>query len=489
MSTVADSCGTDSPWALTAETQFFKVIMGSLVFFMQAGFTMLEAGSVGSTATTSILFKNMLDTVIGSIAWLVIGFALAYGDGDSYIVGYKYFMMHDLNECEYAFFFFQWGFAATSATIVSGAMAGRTKLAAYTTSSVLITGFMYPCIVHWVWSSKAWLAGDNNDRLRDFAGSGVVHVVGGSAGLVGAWLVGPRGTKIFEAFQNKSDIPAHSVPLAVLGTLILFFGFLGFNAGSVQNIDSIQMASKMSRAVVNTVLAGSSGALAADVCNRFIVRHRYWSMLGMCNGALAGMVAICASADNVYPWAALIIGAIGGCTYKCWSLMLPKFGIDDAIDAVPVHMGAGIWGLIACALFAKEESVFYDGNTQMAWKRLGWALCGVVVITGWSMLGSFIAFSALKKFNLLRESDDNLEQGLDIVSHGESAYVFTQVARDVNRPWGPNFLRAKGMVVPGSAANKASEPGRKTQRTTMQPTTMQPNIDEIGHISQTETTI
>eukprot|EP00039_Didymoeca_costata_P008384 m.111365 g.111365 ORF g.111365 m.111365 type:complete len:479 (-) comp14058_c0_seq1:100-1536(-) len=408
---------------VSIQTQFFLVVMGSLVFFMQAGFSLLEAGSVGPTTVVNILFKNFADTILGAICFWAFGYAFAYGDNPSYsfIGDSKYFLQH-VSLCEYSQWFYQWTFAATATTIVSGSMAGRTRLSGYLSYSLLLTTFIYPTIVHWTWSSDAWLAeGDDDGGYRDFAGSGIVHVTGGTAALVGAYVVGPRGTTKFETYEKKYEIPGHSMPLVALGTMILFFGFLGFNGGSVLHLDTQEDAAIMSLAVVNTVLAAASGGLITVMLNRMFLAH--WSLQMTCNGCIAGMVAICAGANTVYPWAATIIGLMGGVSFYLWSVLIRNLGIDDAIDAVGVHMGAGAWGVIAVPLFSFEKSIFYD-NTKGAWHDLGWAFAGLAVIILWTGGLCGIMFSILKRYNLLRVTDDTINTGIDIVEHGEAGYSF-----------------------------------------------------------------
>lgn len=453
MSTLAELCPNSA--SHSGLDMMFLTIMGALVFFMQAGFALLEAGSTGVTSVTSILFKNVADVMVGSVAWWATGYAFAYGPEGTRFIGSKQYFLMDIELCDYANWFYQWTFAATAVTIVSGAMAGRTKLAAYITYSTLITGFIYPVVVHWTWSGDAWLSdGDSNTvtdesgnsiGYTDFAGSGIVHCTGGIAALVGAYFVGPRGTDNFENYESKADIPGHSMPLVALGTFILFFGFIGFNGGSVLSLDGGAGAEVgmpvMSLAVVNTVLAASGGGFASEFINWIVVGRKYLSLMQVCNGMIAGMVAICAGANVVYPWAAFIIGLGGGCSYKLWSWGVSKVGIDDAIDAAAVHLGAGLWGVVAVTLFAFEDNgiaglpvcggIFYNSDCKTAWHRLGWNLLGSVVICVWTATTSIIIFATLKKFNMLRVDDKQIEAfgGLDFVEHGEMAYIMFGVSQ------------------------------------------------------------
>eukprot|EP00729_Bicosta_minor_P010357 gene10357-11184_t len=382
-----------------------------------AGFACLEAGSIGSTSVTNVLFKNLCDAMIGAPVWWAVGYAFAFGTGAKFI-GDDGFFMINVGDCDKAMWFYQWTFAATCSTIISGAMAGRTQLAAYLIYSIVVTGFIYPVIVHWTWSGNAWLA---DKGYLDFAGSGIVHVSGGIAGLVGAIFVGPRGTEIFENYENKQDIEGHSMPLVALGTIILIFGFFGFNGGSVLAMDTVGDAVLLSTAVINTVLAASGGAISAVSYNRLF--NKKWSLMQACNGCIAGMVAICAGADRVDTWAALLIGTIGGLSFKLWSWAVHKAGVDDAVDAAAVHAGAGIWGVLAAAMFDNTAGAFY---AKEGFETFGWHLAGVLIIIAWTGITSAIMFGSLKMAGYLRVPDEHIELGVDMAEHGEWAYVYDQ---------------------------------------------------------------
>lgn len=421
-------------------SQLFMVVFGTFVLFMQGGFAMLEAGSTGSTATTSILFKNMIDSLTCIAAWFVVGYAFAFGKGNSFI-GEEGFALHDVSTCNYAHMYFQYTFAATCATIVSGAMAGRTKLVAYLVYSTFICSWVYPVCVHWVWGPDPWLV---NEGFRDFAGAGVVHVTGGTAAIVGAYFVGPRGTSNFEREKDKHKIPGSSTSFVALGTIILVFGFVGFNGGSVQTVDTAAETGTVSRAVINTILAASTGGLTSELYSRKFALRQYWSLTQLCNGVIAGMVSVCAGADIYRPWTALLIGAIGGLVYKAMSKVVQKFKIDDPLDAGAVHLGGGIWGVIACSLLAGDDSVIVDNYGRSSWERLGWAITGVIVLFSWSLANMVSIFYVLKRANLLRVPDSHLEEGLDLVEHGEHAWVFASVYKDTMRPGGSSQLASLG---------------------------------------------
>eukprot|EP00121_Abeoforma_whisleri_P007349 Awhi_evm2s6708 len=295
-----------------SDNQYFLLTMGLFVFLMQLGFAFLEAGSVRSKNTTNILLKNLLDAVLGALSYWAFGWAFAYGNGNTFI-GHSNFFLADFDRTRYAEWFFQFVFAATAATIVSGAVAERCSFVAYISYSIFITGFVYPVGTHWAWDATGWLAdGPDGIFFKDFAGSAIVHVVGGTAALIGAIALGPRIGRFTDG--KDTPIPGHSVAFTALGGLILWVGFYAFNGGSQLAITSDGDGTAVSLVFVNTTLAGAGGALIAMLI-KFFEAHHYISLLTGINGLLAGMVSICASCNAVEPWAAFVIGCIGG-NYK-----------------------------------------------------------------------------------------------------------------------------------------------------------------------------
>ncbi|RMX43323.1 hypothetical protein pdam_00014952 [Pocillopora damicornis] len=459
-------------------------LLNSCQYFavMQAGFAFLEAGSVRSKNTTNILIKNFLDvckyglhkasrkrvklrrcnqnsdlhpltlvfshTVIGAVAYWLFGYAFAFGAESNGFIGHKYFALADLPADKYSNWFFHFVFAATAATIVSGAMAERTEFKAYLVYSVFLTGFVYPVVTHWAWDGNGWLATglqytkDNitmSVTYQDFAGSGVVHVVGGAVALVGAGLVGPRIGRFVHGVPVV--ISGHTVPKAALGGFILFFGFLAFNGGSQAAIANEGDANAVALAIVNTVLGGAAGALTAMLIKRLGFADKYWSLLFTINGGLTGMVAMCAGCNVVHPYAAVVIGIIAGMAYVAWSTVMLRVKIDDPLDAVAVHLGGGFWGVLSVPIFNKESGIFYAAD-EHSFRLFGWNLLGVIVILAWSSVLAFILFIILRLTKQLRVSEEielkgeKLEckflewglgpredlLGLDIPKHGEPAY-------------------------------------------------------------------
>lgn len=411
----ADVCTT------TNADHFFLIVMSIIIFLMQMGFAFLEAGSVRAKNTTNILLKNMLDVCIGAVVYWAIGYAFAFGGEANAFIGYRYFFFESLPKCMYSHFFFHFVFAATAATIVSGAMAERTEFAAYFIYSTAITGFIYPVVSHWAWSGEGWLGnGPSGLAYRDFAGSGVVHCVGGTAALVGAAILGPRIGRYDENGKAKV-ISGHTVPMVALGGFILFFGFFAFNGGSQASISADGDGEVVSVAIVNTIISGAFAALVAMLIRRIGFQGSYWSLLTTVNGGLTGMVAICAGCDAVYPWGAAVIGMVSGATYMAWSSLMVSLKVDDPLDAVAVHLGGGLWGVLATPLFA-QDGVFLDNFSTASWQSFGWNLLGVFVIIVWTAVLSLLLFGIMQAAGILRVSPEMEVKGLDIPKHGEPAY-------------------------------------------------------------------
>ena len=373
------STPTAEEWSsLTANLDnFFLIIISMIIFLMQAGFAFLEAGAVRAKNTTNILMKNMLDSAIAAIIFWVCGYAWAFGEDSNAFLGYKNFFLIDLDPGLYPHYFFHFVFAATAATIVSGAMAERTKFVAYFAYSFVITGFVYPIVVHWAWHEKGWLASEcwwTDISYRDFAGSGVVHMVGGAAGLLGTLALKPRNDQQVEGKPKR--LFGHTVPLMCLGAFILIFGFFAFNGGSLASISQPGDGAIVGKILVNTVISGSTAGLMTVLI--YYLMTKKFTLIGCINGFLTGMVSICAGCDAVEPWAAFIIGLIGGATFVAYSEGVFKLGVDDPLDAFAVHYGGGFWGIIAVCLFANDSGILYAWNGD-AFAQLLWNLIGGLV--------------------------------------------------------------------------------------------------------------
>lgn len=429
-----------------------------LVFVMQLGFAMLCAGSVRAKNAMNIMLTNVVDAVVGSLSFYLFGFAFAFGEGSNSnpFIGTNFFALIDIpssSSYDYSFFLFQWAFAIAVAGITSGSIAERTQFSAYLIFSCFLSGFVYPVVVHWVWSSSGWLNPSSTSFLLfgsgaiDFAGSGVVHLVGGIAGLWGSFIEGPRVGR-FDAFGKAIPIRGHNATLVVLGTFLLWFGWFGFNPGSFNKIlvaypDSTDEGNwtAVGRTAVVTTLAGSTSGIITLFGRRLLVGH--WDALDVCNGVLGGFVAITSGCAVVEPWAAVVCGFFAAWVLIGLNILALKLQFDDPLEATQLHGGCGAWGLIFTGLFAKEEFVVqaYDsgvvGTTRPYGLLMGggWGLLGAqaveaLVIVGWVSLTMGPLFYILHKLNVLRISVDEEIAGLDVSSHGGNAYVHT----DENQP-------------------------------------------------------
>ncbi|XP_033758905.1 putative ammonium transporter 1 [Pecten maximus] len=390
---------------------------------------MLEVGCVRSKNATNILIKNLLDAFVAGFAYWLLGYALALGEGNSFI-GYSNFAHHDLKPESFSLWFFHYVFAATAATIVSGAVAERCDFVAYLIYSTAITGFIYPVLVHWAWTSEGWLAkGFTYDHdgealtifYRDFSGSGIVHMLSGLAAFVGAKALGPRIGRYDEVTGEPRAIQGHSLVLAALGGFILLFGFLAFNAAAAGSLSGEGQGYLVSKIVVNTMMSGSSGGLVAMVIT-FIIGGSKWNFSNTLNGCLCAMCAICGCVDSIPSYIAVVIGALGGMQYMFFSwFVLNKFRVDDPLDAVAVHMGGGLLGVISVAFFHEEVGIFYNWNMESV-LTLAWQCVGILAVVVWTGGTCGIMFGTLKALNILRVPLEYELKGLDIPKHGVSAY-------------------------------------------------------------------
>jgi Amt family ammonium transporter len=407
----------------------FLLIAACLVFFMQAGFAMLTAGLTRSKNTANILFKNLMDFVMCSLAFWAVGWGIAYGDSAGGFIGTSQFFLTDAGGegvPVYASWFFQVVFAGTAATIVAGAMAERTKFTAYLVYSFLISLFIYPVVVHWVWSGAGWLntysgSTDGNWGFTDFAGSTVVHSVGGWAALMGAIILGPRLGK-YGPDGKPRTIAGHNMSLAALGTFILWLGWFGFNPGSQLAIASQGNADAVAMVAVTTNLAAAAGGFTAMLMSWFRMGKPDLSM--SLNGVLGGLVAITAGCAYVDPIAAIIIGLVAGPLVILSAEWMDARKIDDPVGAVPVHLVNGIWGTLAVGLFA---TVAGNTGTTGLFAGGGFTLLiaqvvGIVSIGLWTAVVAGAMFFAIKATIGLRVSKEEEEAGLDIGEHGAVAY-------------------------------------------------------------------
>ncbi|MDR9450339.1 MAG: ammonium transporter [Acidimicrobiia bacterium] len=385
------------------------IVAAILVMFMQPGFALVEAGFTRAKNTGNIIMKNFMDFAVGSLVYWAVGFGLAYGGVSvgGFLAYGDFFMSNPERSLEW---FFQVVFAATAATIVSGAMAERTKFSAYLLYTPFVTGFIYPIVTHWVWSGQGWLG---NLGYIDFAGSGVVHLVGGAAALAGVMTIGPRIGK-YDLDGKPLPIPGHSLTLGALGVFILWFGWYGFNAGSTLAAVGADIAS----VAVTTTLAAGAGALAAMISGWAYPVYGKPDVGLTLNGALAGLVGITAGTADVSNLGAVIIGLIAGVIVVISIVGLERIGIDDPVGAISVHGVAGIWGVLAVGLFATDGGLFYGGGLT----QLGVQTVGVLAIAGWAFVTSSIVFRVIDRLWGLRVGPEEELAGLDRMEHGADAY-------------------------------------------------------------------
>ncbi len=391
-----------------------------LVFFMQAGFAMVEAGFTRAKNTVNIMMKNLMDFSVGTVSFFLIGFGLMFGASNG-LFGTTHFALIGTDvmgaDWNWTFLIFQTVFAGTAATIVSGAMAERTKFVGYLTYSVFICAIIYPVFGSWAWGGLldggGWLEGLG---FQDFAGSTVVHSIGGWLALAGALILGPRIGKYSPDGKPKA-IPGHNIAIAALGVFILWFGWFGFNPGSTTFGDG-----NIGRIAVTTNMAAAAGAISAMFAAWIILKKPDGSMA--LNGALAGLVAITAPCATVSPFGSLIIGLIAGVLVVFSVLFIDRvLKIDDPVGAVSVHGVNGAFGTLAVGLFNVDGGLFYGGG----FKLLGIQALGVVTAFVWAFGLGLILFYIIKKTVGLRVTEEEELQGLDIGEHGMEAYSGFQI--------------------------------------------------------------
>ena len=403
----------DNVWILIAAT---------FVLFMQAGFSLVEAGMIRAKNVGNVMMKNLMDLCLGALAFFAVGFAIAFGGdmsgigkfigGSGWFLGEGSFTYGNLTP--FTFFVFQVAFAATAATIVSGAMAERTRFKSYAVYSIVISALIYPVVVRWQWGG-GWLY-QLSTPYHDFAGSSIVHLTGGIAAFAGTRALGPRIGK-YGADGKVNGIAAHSIPFVLTGVFILFVGWFGFNPGSQLGADPI-----IGRIALTTLLAGSAGATVAMLVT-WMKGKPDVAMTG--NGLLAGLVGVTAGCFAVTTVGATIIGAVSGLLVVLSVNFFDKMKIDDPVGAISVHGVCGAFGTIAVGLFSNESSdgfiakgLFYGGGTD----QLVSQIIGVAAIAAFVLVAATILFSVMKATIGLRVSEEEEIVGLDIFEHGSLGY-------------------------------------------------------------------
>jgi Amt family ammonium transporter len=412
------------------------LIAGFLVFFMQAGFMCLEAGFARTRETVNVVLEGLVDTFCCGILFWAWGFAWLFGNGNGFI-GNQYYFLHNLPDtyegtgvATLAFFFFQFAFADTCSTITAGSMIGRTRFAGNFLYSMAVTGILYPIFGHWVWGPDGWLVNHQPASFHDFAGSTAIHTVGGMISLAGALVLGPRLGRKFKR-DGGGPMPYHSMTLAAVGAVILWFGWYGFNSGSTLTpFDYLGIA----RVATNTTLSACAGGLVSLLV--VYPRVRKWDCGMTVNGLLAGLVSVTCPCYWISPAGALAIGSVAGVLVVLATDLLEWLRIDDPCGAWPVHGVCGIWGSWALGLFATGQfgvptavgadssdgelvtGLFYGGGFyQLKTQMLGNITIGVLAFAG-----AYVVMRGLKAVGLLRVSAEGELEGIDLHEHGGVAY-------------------------------------------------------------------
>lgn len=469
---------------------WYLIFASSSIFFMQAGFAMLCAGNVRIKNVGNTMLKNLLDACGAAIGFFTVGFAFAFGGQSdekniqTTFIGTSNFLMQGLSGSGYAFWVFEFAFAATSATIVAGTLAERCQMAAYLCYSVLLTGFVFPVVAHAIWSKNGFLSPSNADPFLgvgaiDVAGSTVVHVTGGCTALFATIILGPRRGRFYDARGNPlprpKPFPGHSMALQMLGTFILWFGWYGFNTGSTLTIsDSSNVGHIAALSAVNTTLSAAMGGINALFTSLFIEERltgeAKFDLKKLMNGSLSGLVSITAGCAVVEPWAAIVIGFVGGWIYLLTSSWLLRRRIDDAVDAIPVHLFCGMWGTFAVGFLASESGIqgLFGSANHVGWfyslakgsfdaHLLAAQVVCILFVIGWVLVLMFPFFICLNYMGWFRA--DSLEElvGLDISYHGGQALAGDEVRLEYIEAFNRRRSRNADQRLPDSTIVRRSD--------------------------------
>lgn len=385
------------------------VLTAAMILLMEGGFALLEAGFVRSKNSVNIIMKVFADITIGTLCYYIIGFALMYGSDLMGVIGTKGFMLKGdfsylhLSISPDTFWLFQAAFVIAVISIVSGAVAERVNFRAYLLYVIVMTAFIYPLAGHWVWGG-GWLG---KLGMEDFAGSAVIHALGGCSALAAAILIGPRKGKFTSRETSSIALPSN-LPLASVGAFLLWFGWFGFNAGSTLTATDVRIG----HIAIVTMLSAASGGAITLLYTLF--RYGRSDAPSVINGSLAGLVGITAGCAFVSDQSAILIGIVSGLFMMAATNWLESKRIDDPVGAFPVHAASGIWGTIAVGLFATKGGLFTGGG----WHLLGVQLLGLAVLCVWGFITTWIGLKAINKIVPVRATDDEEEVGLDISYHG-----------------------------------------------------------------------
>ena len=411
---VLSTITVEQPQLINAIDTIWVAICGAIIFFMEGGFALLEAGFVRSKNAMSIIAKVIIDVTFGGIAFYIIGFGIAYGNSNGWFAFDTGITTKDLGlgltVSNKLFWFIQLGFAIAAISIVSGAVAERMKIWSYAIYVFIFCAVMYPLVANWVWNPNGWLA---LRGFNDFAGSAAVHAMGGFSALAAAIVLGPRIGK-YRKNGEVNAIPGHNLPLAAIGAFILWFGWFGFNPGST--LGAVGNWELIGTVATNTFLASAAGGISTMFYTYF--RYGQIDITMTINGVLAGLVAITAGCNVVGPNSAIIIGLIAGILVDIAVLYIDKLKIDDPVGAIAVHGVNGFFGAIAVGLFATNGGLFFGGGTGM----LATQALGVLVIGAFGFVLTFIFMKIMQKTVGIRISKVEESAGIDAVSFGVEAY-------------------------------------------------------------------
>lgn len=393
-------------------------LCAALIFFMEGGFALLEAGFIRRKNAMSIIAKVIVDIAFGGLAFFVVGFGIAYGTSNGWFAFDTGISTNDLGlgltVSNTLFWFIQLGFAIAAISIVSGAIAERMKIWAYAVMVVVFCAILYPMVANWVWNPNGWLA---TRGFNDFAGSAAVHAMGGFAALAAAIVLGPRIGK-YNKDGSANSIPGHNLPLAAVGAFILWFGWFGFNPGS--SLGAVGNWELIGSVVVNTFLASAAGGISTMIYTHF--RYGKIDITMVINGVLAGLVSITAGCNVVSPSSAIIIGLIAGVLVDVAVLYVDKLNVDDPVGAIAVHGVNGLFGTIAVGLFATEGGLLFGGGTDLITTQV----LGVVVIAAFAFSLTYITMLLLKSTLGIRITKEEEIAGIDESTFGVDAYNYDE---------------------------------------------------------------
>jgi len=393
-------------------------LCAALIFFMEGGFALLEAGFIRRKNAMSIIAKVIVDIAFGGLAFFAVGFGIAYGTSNGWFAFDTGISTNDLGlgltVSNTLFWFIQLGFAIAAISIVSGAIAERMKIWAYAVLVVVFCAVLYPMVANWVWNPNGWLAAKG---FNDFAGSAAVHAMGGFAALAAAIVLGPRIGK-YNKDGSANSIPGHNLPLAAVGAFILWFGWFGFNPGS--SLGAVGNWELIGSVVVNTFLASAAGGISTMIYTHF--RYGKIDITMVINGVLAGLVSITAGCNVVSPGSAIIIGLIAGVLVDVAVLYVDKLNVDDPVGAIAVHGVNGLFGTIAVGLFATESGLLFGGGTDL----LTTQVLGVVVIAAFAFSLTYVTMLLLKSTLGIRITKEEEIAGIDESTFGVDAYNYDE---------------------------------------------------------------